>query len=92
MINEAIIPGPPEWVEQATCGNVISPDLDPDIFFPDRGGSFVAAKEICVEVCPVQAQCFQYAMDNDLQYGVWGGVGSDERMRMRQRRNRLGIK
>ena len=53
-------------------------------FHPDneRGSARAAresrAKEICRR-CPVLQQCRQHALDAQEPYGVWGGMGEDER-------------
>lgn len=33
----------------------------------------VVAKSICSS-CKVRVQCLQYAIKNDEQYGIWGGI------------------
>lgn len=61
------------WVDRAACGDV----EDPEIFFEYKG---VAAKEICA-TCPVIAACFQYAVANGMDFGVWGSKTPSERLR-----------
>lgn len=75
---------PGEWTAQAACIGV-----DPDLFFPVRGGDVSAAKRVCA-MCPVAAECLAYAMDTHQCYGVWGGRSERERRRMR-RTVRLGV-
>ena len=58
------------WQERARCR-----EHDPEIFFPEKGGSSREAKRICAE-CPVRIECLNYALRRDERYGVWGG---DER-------------
>ena len=41
----------------------------------------VVAKEICAS-CPVIDQCARHALTAREQYGVWGGMGEDERRAM----------
>ena len=36
------------------------------------------AKRLC-QACPVQTECLQWAEDKELEYGVWGGKGEEER-------------
>jgi len=48
------------------------------------------AKEVCAN-CPVMAECFDWAADNNERHGVWGGVNFaniDERRAARSRRRR----
>jgi WhiB family redox-sensing transcriptional regulator len=53
---------------------------DPEIFFPEKGGSTRAAKQIC-RGCELRAQCLTYAVENDERYGIWGGLSERERRR-----------
>ena len=45
------------------------------------------AKAICAS-CPVEIECRIYAVDGNLDDGVWGGTDGDERQRMRRRQRR----
>ena len=58
------------WMRHALCrGN---DDVD---FFPDSFTSIVAAKAISLcNRCPVQDACAKYAIVNDIEYGIWGGL------------------
>jgi hypothetical protein len=49
-------------------------------FFPGPGQSGLArkAKDICFS-CPVQRECFQFAMEEELEYGIWGGSDRNDR-------------
>jgi WhiB family transcriptional regulator, redox-sensing transcriptional regulator len=76
-------------MERAKCATV-----NPDVFFgkeyegaqrhrPSLTSIAIRrAKAICA-VCPVLWDCFNYAMDNDEEYGVWGGTTRRERQRLR---------
>lgn len=44
------------------------------------------AKAICA-VCPVLQDCFNFAMEHEEEYGVWGGTTHRERERLRQSKN-----
>ena len=46
-----------------------------------------AAKEICAG-CPVIEACARHALAAREQYGVWGGIGEDERRAMLRRAGR----
>jgi WhiB family redox-sensing transcriptional regulator len=60
--------------------------MDPAIFFPNDGVGVQVAQRICAE-CSVRAECLDYALDNRVDHGVWGGASERERRRLlRQRR------
>jgi WhiB family redox-sensing transcriptional regulator len=44
-----------------------------------------AARQICAE-CPVKAECLEYALENRIDHGVWGGCSERERRRIQRRR------
>ncbi len=71
---------PVEWQSNARCAEV-----DPEIFFPERGGSSKAARAVCAQ-CSVRAQCLEYALNNKEQFGIWGGTSERERRRIRKER------
>jgi len=51
-------------------------------FFPGRGQSAQVQRSIAVCMnCPVQFECLQYALDNKIEHGVWGGSGPEERIK-----------
>lgn len=58
-----------EWRESALCRQV-----DPELWFPEKGGDGGAdAKRICAS-CPVQAECLEFAVLTGQRAGIWGGV------------------
>ena len=71
---------PVEWQTHARCHEV-----DPEIFFPERGGSSKAARAVCNQ-CSVRDQCLEYALNNKEQFGIWGGTSERERRRLRRER------
>lgn len=66
------------WQAEARCLQV-----DPEIFFPERGGSSKAARSVCVE-CGVRVECLKYALRNREQFGIWGGTSERERRKLRR--------
>lgn len=68
------------WQVDANCK-----DVDPDIFFPDRGASTRKAKELC-NACEVQEHCLEYAIVNAEKFGIWGGLSERERRKIRKER------
>jgi WhiB family redox-sensing transcriptional regulator len=67
------------WRENALCRSI-----DPEAFFADDQQSTAMAKAACM-FCPIAADCLAYALDNNEQYGVWGGFTAHERQLMQAR-------
>jgi len=59
---------PPVWTLDALCTQIGG-----DLWFPPRGGDQSQAKRVCAE-CPVAAQCLQYAIDINVEHGIWAGL------------------
>ena len=70
--------GGDDWQFRALCAQT-----DPDLFFPDKGGSVRTPKTVCAR-CPVRAECLAFALKNDLRFGVWGGLSEGERRLLRR--------
>jgi WhiB family redox-sensing transcriptional regulator len=68
-----------EWTAQALCHSG-----DPDLLF-QRGAAQNLAKMVCRN-CPVRTQCLADALDNRVEYGVWGGMSERERRALLRRR------
>lgn len=68
----------PDWYDQALCAQT-----DPEAFFPEKGGSTREGKSTC-ERCPVQAECLDYALENDERFGIWGGLSERERRKVKR--------
>jgi WhiB family transcriptional regulator, redox-sensing transcriptional regulator len=70
------LPSPPAWFDDALCAQV-----DLEMFFPEKGESQAAAKQVCA-LCPVTAKCLAYALENRVCEGIWGGTSGRERRKM----------
>lgn len=71
------------WQDRALCAQV-----DNEIFFPEKGGSTRAAKEVCMR-CDVRQQCLDWALDHGERFGIWGGKSGRERHKLeREHRGR----
>lgn len=68
----------PEWYDRAECNGVSS-----DVFFEEAYER--SAKKIC-EVCVVQRECLEYALETRQDDGIWGGKNKKERLRIVRRR------
>jgi len=67
------------WVLEGLCR-----DGDPDRLFV-KGAAQNAAKVIC-RACPVRTECLADALDNRVEFGVWGGMTERERRALLRRR------
>lgn len=45
------------------------------------------ARALCRE-CPVRRECLEYALVNNLRYGIWGGYTHRERLKILRERKR----
>ena len=64
---------PQPWADGAICGQT-----DPAVFFPAKGESVKAAKRLCAG-CDVRDECLEYAIRNEMVFGIWGGMSLLER-------------
>lgn len=76
---------PTSWMARARCR-----DMPPEIFFPSDGAGVTVAQQYCA-VCPVAGQCLDYALDNGIEHGVWGGASERKRRRMSRSRRRSEV-
>ena len=60
-------------------------DEDTQVFFPRGGYGAKSAIKFCSK-CPVVDDCLEYAVDNEILNGVWGGKSERERMRIMGRK------
>lgn len=67
------------WAPMGACSSV-----DPDALFV-RGAAQQNAKVVC-QGCPVIAECLADALDNRMEFGVWGGMTERERRALLRRR------
>jgi WhiB family redox-sensing transcriptional regulator len=65
--------------------DAVCPQTDPEVFFPERGSSPRDAKRVCGS-CPVTGECLEWALANDVRFGVWGGRSEADRRRLRRDR------
>lgn len=66
------------WQDQALCAQA-----DPELFFPEKGGSTREAKAVCRN-CEVRAQCLAFALERDERFGIYGGMSERERRRLKR--------
>ncbi|MGM1062629.1 WhiB family transcriptional regulator [Saccharothrix sp. Mg75] len=68
-----------EWRTRASCRD----ESEEDMFV--RGAEQRRAKLVCMG-CPVRTECLAEALDNRIEYGVWGGMTERERRALLRRR------
>lgn len=66
------------WRDDALCAQT-----DPEIFFPEQGGTNAEAKRVCV-VCDVRSECLEYALEHHERFGIWGGLSEHERRKIKR--------
>src|SRR3712207_3722708 len=72
-----------DWPSMAACQNG-----DPDALFV-QGAEQNVAKRIC-RSCPVRYECLGDALDNKIEFGVWGGMTERERRALLRRHPHVG--
>ena len=70
---------PQAWTALSACKNA-----DPDELFV-TGAAQNRAKAVCMG-CPVRTECLSDALDNRVEFGVWGGMTERERRALLRRR------
>jgi WhiB family redox-sensing transcriptional regulator len=68
-----------DWTNRSACRT-----NDPDDLFV-QGAAQNRAKQVCLG-CPVRAECLADALDNRVEFGVWGGMTERERRALLRRR------
>lgn len=68
-----------DWTARAACKG-----SNPDELFV-QGAAQNRAKVVCMG-CPVRTECLADALDNRVEFGVWGGMTERERRALLRRR------
>jgi WhiB family redox-sensing transcriptional regulator len=68
------------WMARGNCRDEV-----PARFFPSDGVGVDHARRICA-TCPVREPCLEYALEQRIDHGVWGGASERERRRILKRR------
>lgn len=72
-----------DWASRAACR-----EDSPDALFVS-GAAQHRAKTVC-RGCPVRTECLADALDNRVEFGVWGGLTERERRALLRRRPNVG--
>ena len=68
-----------DWAASAVCFST-----KPDELFV-KGAEQNKVKQLC-QACPVRTECLVEALDNRIEWGVWGGTTERERRALLRRR------
>lgn len=68
------------WMAEGNCRMYA-----PATFFPSDGVGVDRARKICA-TCPVVDTCLEFALEQRIEHGVWGGCSERERRRILKRR------
>ena len=62
------------WAERAACKGMVK------TFYANNNNLTAIDKALALcRTCPVVMDCQQYALDNNEEYGVWGGMTPEQR-------------
>jgi hypothetical protein len=53
-------------------------DVDTNLFFSELKSKVEKAKAIC-NSCPVKSECLEFALNDGIEFGIFGGVTANER-------------
>ncbi len=67
------------WRGRAKCNG-----KDVNLFFSDNKKDRVEAMISCLR-CEVSEECLGYALESEQGFGIWGGLGEDDRRRLRRK-------
>jgi WhiB family transcriptional regulator, redox-sensing transcriptional regulator len=67
--------------------DAICPQTDPDIFFAELGEGYHAAKKVC-HGCPIKERCLAWALQDGIEFGVYGGASPLDRKKILRDRRR----
>ena len=67
-----------DWRDLSLCNQT-----DPEIFFPEKGGSTRDAKAVCNR-CEVRDVCLDNALANNERFGILGGKSERERRKLQK--------
>jgi WhiB family redox-sensing transcriptional regulator len=78
-------PGNSDWVAEAACRDI--GDERYAVFFPnDEKPEHISRAMAYCATCCVRLECLDYAINNRIDHGIWGGTTAQERRRILRNR------
>jgi WhiB family redox-sensing transcriptional regulator len=74
-----------DYLEAPEFPGALCEQVDPELWFPERGGDTLAARRLC-HTCPYEFECLEYALRHDIRFGIYGGTSARERQKIRRDR------
>ena len=56
-------------------------DVDTNLFFSELKSKIEKAKTIC-NSCPVKSECLEFALNDGIEFGIFGGATPQERKQL----------
>lgn len=89
MSTHFLTPVPPaDWRKRAACIG-----YDPELWFPNSKvyapADTAVAVNVCNQTCPVRRRCLDFAIDNGIKHGIYGGRTPEQRTSIERRRKRF---
>lgn len=70
-----------DWQTKAKCKGKSA-----SVFYPQRGVPSASAVAMC-RSCEVRVECLEYAISNNEEFGIWGGLSERERRKLQRDRS-----
>jgi hypothetical protein len=89
LLTSQLLAGAPADPTRKRAARALCVGADPDVLFPAADGPTGPAQTIC-GLCPVCGQCLAYAVIADEPFGIWGGLGPQDRQSLRRQLHQRG--
>lgn len=77
-----------KWIDSALCKGRNTNDFYPEMGVKGAAKQVREIKQICKQ-CSVILECLDFAIENEENFGIWGGMTPKERSRIRRQKGVL---